>query len=85
MTLNEAIKYCEDFAMQKDKEAEEYNPRYTGLIIQCKNDATIHRQFVEWLKELSEVYAMIDGCSDYDELFVGYIRNRMKGKQFYAG
>lgn len=62
MTLNEAIKYCEDFAMRKDKE---------------------YASIAEWLKELSEVYAMIDGCSDYDELFVGYIRSRMKGKQFY--
>ena len=61
MTLNEAIKYCENYAMQKEEYA----------------------SIAEWLKELSEVYAMIDGCSDYDELFVGYIRSRMKGKQFY--
>ena len=61
MTLNEAIKYCEDFAMQKEEYA----------------------SIAEWLKELNEVYKMMDGCSDYDELFVGYIRNRMKGKQFY--
>lgn len=61
MTLNEAIRYCENYATQKDKE---------------------YASIAEWLKELSEVYAMIDGCSDYDELFVGYIRNRMKGKQF---
>ena len=54
MTLNEAIKYCENFAMQKEEYA----------------------SIAEWLKELSEVYAMIDGCSDYDELFVGYIGTR---------
>ena len=52
MTLEEAIKHCEGVALQKDIEAEEHNPRYTGLIRECKECAAEHRQLAEWLKIL---------------------------------
>lgn len=52
MTLEEAIKHCEEVATRKDVEAEEYNPRYTGLIMECKECASEHRQLAEWLKIL---------------------------------
>ena len=52
MTLEEAIKHCEEVATRKDIEAEEHNPRYTGLIMECKECASEHRQLAEWLKEL---------------------------------
>ena len=54
MTLEEVIKHCEGVALQKDIEAEEHNPRYTGLIRECKEYAAEHRQLAEWLKELKE-------------------------------
>ena len=54
MTLEEAIIHAEEIALQKDTEAEEHNPRYTGLIRECKECAAEHRQLAEWLKELKE-------------------------------
>ena len=67
MTLEEAIKHCEEVA-----DADCYGDKQ----YRCSEE---HRQLAEWLRELKEVYSMIDGCSDTDALYVGYIRKRMKG------
>ena len=80
MTLEEAIKHCEEVSELKYDEGNEARlqeqDKYADECIAC---AAEHRQLVEWLKELREVYAMLEGCADTDELFVGYIRKKMRG------
>lgn len=56
MTLDEAIKHCEEVAEEKEKEAweaqlqEEYK-----TIKSCKECARDHKQLAEWLKELKQL------------------------------
>lgn len=80
MTLEEAIRHAEEVALQKDTEAEEYNPRYIGLIRECKKCAVENRQLAEWLKELKAVHDEIDDADDEDEIFIGYLRKKMRGE-----
>ena len=94
MTLEEAIKHCEEVAKDKElsykfcfhagKSCDGQQPDREDLV-NCKNNGCLkcaaeHRQLAEWLKELREVYAMLEGCADTDELFVGYIRKKMRGR-----
>lgn len=91
MELEEAIRHCEEVAKENDDSAKEFY-RVSKLkthpdrklaedrYVECEKCADEHRQLAEWLKELREVYAMLEGCADTDELFVGYIRKRIKGK-----
>ena len=78
-TLEEAIRYCEEVALLKDIEAENYNTRYTGLIRDCRECAAECRQLAEWLRELKAVHDEIDDASDEDEIFIGYLRKKMRG------
>jgi hypothetical protein len=72
MTLDEAIKHCEEVAEEKDEQAweaqlqEEY-----GMIKSCKECAEGHRQLAEWLKELKLYREMIPSAS---EVFLAEIR-----------
>ena len=56
MTLDEAIKHCEEVAEEKEAQAweaqlqEEYR-----TIKSCKGCAEEHRQLAEWLKELKQL------------------------------
>ena len=83
ITIEEAISFAE-----KQAELLEESAAGCDMIdkvekeIACRSGkcAAEHRQVAEWLKELREVYAMLEGCADTDELFVGYIRKRMKGE-----
>ena len=56
MTLDEAIKHCEEVAEEKEAQAweaqlqEEYR-----TIKSCKGCANEHRQLAEWLKELKQL------------------------------
>ena len=78
MELVDAIKHVEEVAeTQEEKCKHAGHDHYTKL--EASACAAEHRQLAEWLKELREVYAMLEGCADTDELFVGYIRKRMKG------
>lgn len=54
MTLDEAIKHCEEVAEEKDKSVELYRAvkATEGLITKCENCAKEHRQLAEWLREL---------------------------------
>lgn len=36
------------------------------------------RQIAKWLKELKIIHDEIDSMSDYDEIFIGYLRKKMK-------
>jgi hypothetical protein len=93
MTLEEAIKHAEEVAEENEKEfrlcpypTQDCNGNQDCRCLEngsgkgCLRCAAEHRQLAEWLKELKEVYAMLEGCADTDELFVGYIRKRMKGE-----
>ena len=65
MTLDEAIRHCEEVAEEKDKSVELYRAvkATEGLIAKCENCAKEHRQLAEWLKEL-KVYKEQQSCED---------------------
>ena len=44
--------------------------------IKCRDE---HLQLAEWLKELKVVHEEIDDMDDESEIFVGYLRRKMKG------
>lgn len=66
MTIEEAIKHCEEVAERNDKDAEiydclarNYESTYEKLTAakyctDCKQCAADHRQLAEWLRELQE-------------------------------
>ena len=78
MTLEEAIKHAEEVAMNCDiladqsvvEQAEYYNRK-------C---AAEHRQLAEWLRELKAVHDEIDDADDGDEIFIGYLRKKMRSE-----
>lgn len=68
MTLDEAIKYCEEVAEEKEKAAKEWHEnqvRKCEIIrfaemdytheYECIECAEEHRQIAEWLKELKQL------------------------------
>jgi hypothetical protein len=55
MTLDEAIKHCEEVAEENEKKARKLNDGTMSTRIKCEECASEHRQLAEWLKEL-EVY-----------------------------
>jgi hypothetical protein len=68
MTLDEAIKHCEEVAYQKDLESgfDTDNERYTMTDkekIDCKECASEHRQLAEWLRKYQKIEQILD---DYD-------------------
>lgn len=52
MTLEEAIKHCEEVAEENDKKARKLNDGTMSTRIKCEECASEHRQLAEWLKEL---------------------------------
>jgi hypothetical protein len=64
MTLDEAIKHCEEVAKEKDEQAweaqlqEEY-----GMIKSCKECAEEHRQLAEWLRDYKRLKEQ-EPCED---------------------
>ena len=83
MTLEEAIKHAEEVAEKNEKSAEymknKYGEHVAGYGIHCKC-AEEHRQLAEWLKELKAVHDEIDDADDGDEIFIGYLRKKMRGE-----
>lgn len=91
MTLEEAIKHCEKVAKENDDSAKEFY-RVSKLethpdrklaedgYVECKKCADEHRQLAEWLKELKAVHDEIDDADDEDEIFIGYLRKKMRGE-----
>ena len=68
MTLEEAIKHCEEVAEEQEKAAKEWHENQVGkcepirfpkMDYTCENEcykcAEEHRQLAEWLKELKEL------------------------------
>jgi hypothetical protein len=68
MTLDEAIKHCEEVAYQKDLESgfDTDNERYAMTDKEktdCKECANEHRQLAEWLRKYQKIEQILD---DYD-------------------
>ena len=91
MTLEEAIKHCEEVAKENDDAAKEFyrvsklethpDRKYAeGVYVECKKCADEHRQLAEWLKELKAIHDEIDDAADEDEIFIGYLRKKMRGE-----
>ena len=53
MSIDEAIKHCEEVAENQEWMAENYNDDSMGAKL-CKECATEHRQLAEWLRELKD-------------------------------
>ena len=53
MTLDEAIKHCEEVAENQEWLSESYDDDSMGAKL-CKECASEHRQLAEWLKELEK-------------------------------
>lgn len=66
MSLDEAIKHCEEVAEAEEQKLKDWKGDYSHLqkIDSCKECASDHRQLAEWLKELKEYR---DDC-DYKTL-----------------
>ena len=52
MTLEEAIKHCEEVAEENEKKARKKNDGTMSTRIKCEECAKEHRQLAEWLREL---------------------------------
>lgn len=83
MTLEEAIKRCEEQANLLEESAAGCD--MTDKVekeIACRSGkcAAEHRQLAEWLKELKAVHDEIDDADDEDEIFIGYLRKKMREK-----
>ena len=81
MTLEEAIKHCEEKAELHEKRCEYYT---IHNMPECKPPsekcAAEHRQLAEWLKELKAVHDEIDDADDENEIFIGCLRKKMRGE-----
>lgn len=85
MTLEEAIEHCEETAEELDMKADFDTDYQTYAMselerIEFKECAAEHRQLAEWLKELKAVHDEIDDAEDEDEIFIGYLRKKMRGE-----
>lgn len=56
MTLDEAIKHCEEVAEENEKNAKSINNIYKKSCLECASE---HRQLAEWLRELKEVKTLV--------------------------
>ena len=77
MTLEEAIRHCEEVAKSCQLKAYDIERDDYKDLEEC---AAEHRQLAEWLKELKAVHDEIDDAADEDEIFIGYLRKKMKGE-----
>ena len=82
MTLDEAIKHCEEVAERKKESIAEYeqNPiHYEKEIRYCKECASEHRQLAEWLKELKKWRALRDSINMLCDVDCEYPQYRESG------
>ena len=60
MTIDEAIKHCEEVAWELDKKAMCVEEAYqTAEQQNCEQCASDHRQLAEWLRELKEAKRLL--------------------------
>ena len=77
MTLEEAIRHCEEVAKSCQLKAHDIERDDYKDLEEC---AAEHRQLAEWLKELKAVHDEIDDADDEDEIFIGYLRKKMRSE-----
>jgi predicted RNase H-like nuclease (RuvC/YqgF family) len=54
LSLDEAIKHCEEVAEEQEKKARKKNDGTMSTRIKCEECAKEHRQLAEWLRELKK-------------------------------
>ena len=59
MTIDEAIKHCEEVAEENEKNAKSINNIYKKSCLECASE---HRQLAKWLKDLKEYKDARVGC-----------------------
>ena len=65
MTIDEAIKHCEEVAESKENEAAVYND--IDNISECVTCAADHRQLAAWLRELVEAKRLLKAAVEFIE------------------
>ena len=85
MTIEEAVKHCEDVVENKEIDAENQNPLFPNDIEECKKCAEEHRQLAEWLNELKRARVLLKAT--YELLMKqndsGYVLNLLSETIFY--
>lgn len=69
LTLDEAIKHCEEVAIENDSQATEYNEHDEWEFVNkcnCEQCAADHRQLAEWLTELKQWRRVYGICPSYE-------------------
>jgi hypothetical protein len=70
LTLDEAIKHCEEVATEKEDNARwELTSTWQD---ECKRCAAEHRQFAEWLKELKSLRKKAEHLTEWNRKLIGY-------------
>lgn len=66
MTIDEAIKHCEEVAEAEEQKYKEWKGDYSHLkkIDSCLECAKDHRQLAEWLKELQKCKTILNELKD---------------------
>lgn len=70
MTLDEAIKHCEEVAEEQEWQAYKSLSRTDDEKMSCLECAKEHRQLAEWLRELKRDREILDGLSIYFQSLV---------------
>ena len=64
MTIDEAIRHCEEVAEENEAKAQKIGVQFLGTIkyreaTECRECAADHRQLAEWLRELQEAKRLL--------------------------
>lgn len=79
MTLEEAIKHCEEIAEENEKKARKLNDGTMSTRIKCEKCANEHRQLAEWLRELQKWRALRDNINKLCDVDCEYPQYRESG------
>ena len=71
MTIDEAIRHCEEVAEQNETKALRIGRQYEGTLLdreakECRECAADHRQLAEWLTELKQWRRVYGICPSYE-------------------
>jgi uncharacterized protein YhaN len=70
MTIDEAIKHCNEVADENETKAQKIGVHFLGTAkdkeaTECRECAADHRQLAEWLTELKEARKLLTAAKDY--------------------
>lgn len=76
----------EEAIARTEKTIEYYNDEYDFYLSYGRQEEALEsfehyseqNQILKWLKELKAIHDVIDTLSDYDEIFIGYLRHKIK-------